>query len=111
MTLSLSAVTLNSADPARTASFWAAALGGTAVDGGNGYVHVRGADVLLIVQPAQGRRAPEGSDVHLDLRADRPADEVRRLIDLGASHLADRSDSHGSWTVLLDPDGREFCVA
>lgn len=111
MTLTLSAITLNSTDPARTATFWSAALGGTTADGGNGYVHVRAPGVLLIVQRAPGRSAPAETDVHLDLRAEDRAEEVRRLIGLGAVHVADRSDSHGSWTVLRDPDGRELCVA
>jgi predicted enzyme related to lactoylglutathione lyase len=51
--------------------------------------------------------------VHLDLR---PADgtreeEVARLVDLGATQLADfrRPDGRG-WITLADPEGNEFCV-
>lgn len=111
MGLTLSAVTLNSTDPWRTARFWAALLGGGCADGGNGFVHVRGGALLLIVQPAPDRTAHEDTDVHLDLRADDPAAEVARAVALGATVVAARADSHGTWTVLRDPDGRELCIA
>ena len=45
--------------------------------------------------------------VHVDLETgDRPA-EVQRLTKLGASVL----DSYDGWTVMLDPEGNEFCVS
>ncbi|RMI09565.1 VOC family protein [Cellulomonas triticagri] len=112
MTVRLSAVTLNSTDPPRTAAFWAAALGAQVADGGNGFLHVRGAAALLIVQPAPHRDPARHAetDVHLDLDADDPAATVARLVALGAVVEAERSDSHGSWTVLRDPDGRALCV-
>ena len=110
MALTLSAITLNSADPRRTAAFWTDALGGSWRDGGNGYLHVLGGQVLLIVQPAADR-VTGPTDVHLDLKADDPGHQVAWLVAVGAELVAERSDSHGSWTVLRDPDGREFCVA
>src|SRR5665647_309405 len=103
MALTLSAITLNSADPRRTAAFWAEALGGSWRDGGNGYLHVLGGQVLLIVQPAADR-VTGPTDVHLDLKADDPGHEVARLVAVGAEIVAERADSHGSWTVLRDPD-------
>lgn len=110
MSLTLSAVTLNSADPSRTAAFWSAALGGQVSDGGNGFLHVRGAGLSLIVQPAPDRRVDLPTDVHLDLHADDAEASVRELIGMGAEVVARRADSNGAWTVLRDPDGREFCV-
>lgn len=101
---------MNSADPGRTAAFWAAALGGSAHDGGNGFVHVRSGGCLVIVQPDPDRAAAPRTDVHLDLHADDRDAEVARLRALGARLVDVRSDSHGSWAVLTDPDGREFCV-
>ena len=44
--------------------------------------------------------------VHLDLGADDREAEVQRLLALGARRVAD----HGSWTVMQDPEGNEFCV-
>jgi hypothetical protein len=51
--------------------------------------------------------------LHLDLRpTDRNREEeVARLVELGAVHVADfrRSDGSG-WITLADPEGNEFCV-
>lgn len=37
--------------------------------------------------------------------------EVARLVDLGATHVADKDEWGHSWAVLTDPEGNEFCVA
>src|SRR5437764_8163696 len=49
--------------------------------------------------------------LHLDLTADdRPA-EVQRLRSLGAQEVRHVSMANGwTWTVMMDPDGNEFCV-
>ncbi len=44
--------------------------------------------------------------VHLDLRATDVAAEVDRLVALGARVVEDR----GTYVVLADPEGNEFCV-
>jgi catechol 2,3-dioxygenase-like lactoylglutathione lyase family enzyme len=53
--------------------------------------------------------------VHLDLRPRTGTrdEEVTRLLDLGATEVADRRGIHGpgtGWVVLADPEGNEFCV-
>ena len=48
--------------------------------------------------------------VHLDLDADDREAEVRRLIELGATHIHDKDEWGISWTTLADPEGNEFCV-
>ena len=50
--------------------------------------------------------------LHLDLNpTDREqADEVRRLLDLGARHADVGQAGDEPWTVLADPEGNEFCV-
>ncbi|RKN49140.1 VOC family protein [Micromonospora endolithica] len=60
---------------------------------------------------------PEGKQVknrvHLDLQpTDRTrAEEVTRLLALGATHLADHIGPNGEgFVVLADPWGNEFCV-
>jgi Glyoxalase-like domain len=45
--------------------------------------------------------------VHLDLRCDRVAGELERLIGLGASIVAEYDDH----VVLRDPEGNEFCLS
>ena len=38
-------------------------------------------------------------------------EEVDRVLELGASLVADRRNADGSgWVVLADPEGNEFCV-
>jgi hypothetical protein len=60
-------------------------------------------------------RVPESKIVknrlHLDINpTDRDqADEVRRLLALGARH-AEVGQGDASWVVLIDPEGNEFCV-
>jgi len=44
--------------------------------------------------------------VHLDIETDDIEAEVRRLEALGAR----RAEDHGTWWVLRDPCGNEFCV-
>lgn len=44
--------------------------------------------------------------VHFDLAARDRAAEVERLAALGAALEAE----HDGWTVMLDPEGNEFCV-
>jgi hypothetical protein len=68
------------------------------------------------VPPTVGfARVPEGRTVknrlHIDVNpTDRDqADEVRRLLDLGARR-ADVGQGDESWVVLADPEGNEFCV-
>jgi Glyoxalase-like domain len=51
--------------------------------------------------------------VHLDLSpTDRTRDEeLGRLLDLGATEVADRRNPDGTgWVVLADPEGNEFCI-
>jgi Glyoxalase-like domain len=45
--------------------------------------------------------------VHLDLRSEDRRVEVQRLVELGATVHAD----YEGHTVMLDPEGNEFCVA
>ncbi|MGY1682617.1 VOC family protein [Geodermatophilus sp. SYSU D01176] len=63
------------------------------------------------------QRVPEPKSaknrLHLDLHVDSTAaleDEVRRLVGLGASRQAEHEEHGTRWTVLIDPEGNEFCV-
>ncbi|GAA3001197.1 VOC family protein [Streptomyces fulvorobeus] len=62
------------------------------------------------------QRVPEPKTVknrlHLDLHAGpgRRDAEVARLVGLGASVRRSVEEQGGSWVVLTDPEGNEFCV-
>ncbi|MEV4822423.1 VOC family protein [Micromonospora sp. NPDC049274] len=69
-----------------------------------------GPEVLFIAVP-EGKAVK--NRLHLDLEpADRSrADEVERLLGIGATLVADQvSPTGGGWVVLADPEGNEFCV-
>lgn len=108
--LRVDCVTVNSRDPWALAGFWAALVGGTPRDAGNRFVLVdpgEGRTRLLFQQADEAAAAPGW--IHLDCRtADREATiaEVERL---GGRLVDRRSDSHGDWVVLADPDGNPFC--
>ncbi|WP_261958421.1 VOC family protein [Streptomyces nigrescens] len=112
----MTTVVVEASDPRRLARFWAQALeweptaGGSIAEGSiadGTSVRPRGAgDVgLLFVRSLRPKTAK--NRVHLDLAGD--ADEVRRLLALGATRL-DIGQGAVPWEVLADPEGNEFCV-
>jgi len=126
-------VTFDCAEAAALATFWAAVLGypppdiegthevlralGHAEDGlGNWYriEDASGAGPRLAFQ-----RVPEAkvvkNRVHLDVwsheRGPQALDaEVERLVGLGATRVQSVTDEAGTFVILLDPEGNEFCV-
>ena len=64
--------------------------------------------VLGMSEDPRDRNEP----LHLDLRPPgRRDEEVARVLELGATQVADRRNPDGSgWVVLADPEGNEFCV-
>jgi predicted enzyme related to lactoylglutathione lyase len=113
--LRVTEVVIDCADHRQVVDFWAAALGYERREVNEQYV--------ALVPPARepGRppllfqRVPEPkiakNRVHLDFRTPVMADEVARLVRLGATVLAERSLADFAWTVLADPEGNEFCVS
>ena len=112
-------VTIDCADVARVADFWAEVLG---------YVEDPD-DPNLPDEPAWLLMPPDGNGtvllflpvpeaktvknrLHLDLRPDGPRDvEVERVLALGATMVDDRRTPDGAgWAVLADPEGNEFCI-
>ncbi|MFF2410254.1 VOC family protein [Streptomyces sp. NPDC058092] len=62
------------------------------------------------------QRVPEAKNLknrlHLDVHAGpgRREEEVTRLEGMGATVLRRVEEPGGTWTVLVDPEGNEFCV-
>jgi hypothetical protein len=116
MVLRMSEIVVDCADHETVVSFWLAAMEGyRRRDVNEQYV------AIVPVEPEIGRPAilfqkvPEPKTVknrvHLDLRGESMEDEVRRLLQLGAVVIAERSLGDAlRWTVLADPEGNEFCV-
>jgi hypothetical protein len=57
-------------------------------------------------------RVPESKTVknrvHLDVIAADTEVEIARLVELGATRIADRDEYGYAWTLLADPEGNEF---
>jgi len=113
VTLSLDTITFDCADPKALAAFWAAALGMVVEDEDD--------DGAFVVDPAgksRGlffQRVPEPKVVkdriHLDVRpSGSMAAEVARLKELGATEDGLVEVENSFWTIMLDPEGNEFCV-
>ncbi len=103
-------------DVARIAAFWREALG---YDEPNPVTP--DAPFHALVSPGGGlhhltlQRVPEAKSgknrVHLDLFVDDLGSEMARLLDLGATVVAEHDDDGGYQTAILaDPEGNEFCV-
>jgi hypothetical protein len=106
-------VTFDCAEPRALAGFWSAATGYRPVVERDDFVRLRAPDErgvrhLLFV------RVPEPKAVknrmHLDLAHRAPEEEIARLVGLGATRGESHSGNDTSWTVLLDPEGNEFCL-
>jgi predicted enzyme related to lactoylglutathione lyase len=48
--------------------------------------------------------------MHVDLAAKSPEDEIARIVALGGQRVEYREGHGSSWTVMLDPEGNEFCL-
>ncbi len=108
-------ITLDCVDLERIGQFWSAALGFDDVEVDGDYMLVRGSGALSGVRGITLQRVPETKTVknrmHLDVVVDDVDPEVARLVDLGASIVADAVDGDPYETVVMgDPEGNEFCV-
>ena len=115
-------IVIDAFNPADLAAFWAAALDGYAIrpyddaemarlasigrtPASDPAVAVDGPGPTLFLQEASVPKVGRNR-VHLDLVAGPRAEEVNRLCDLGATVR----DEYETYSVLLDPEGNEFCV-
>ncbi|PPK94132.1 glyoxalase/bleomycin resistance protein/dioxygenase superfamily protein [Kineococcus xinjiangensis] len=104
-------VVVDCADPRALAVFWAGVLGGepTGRDGAWWYVDPPGWTRLAF------QRVPEPKAVknrlHVDVRVDDIAAAAERAEALGARRTGGvHTDAAGSFQVLLDPEGNEWCL-
>ena len=106
-------ISIDCADPKRLSAFWSAVTGYQSV--------VEGDDFCALAAPdKRGVRSlffwkvPEAKVVknrlHLDLATKDPESEIEKLIGLGAQRIEAREGNGARWTVMLDPEGNEFCI-
>lgn len=113
MTAFIKYVTFDCADPRRLSSFWSEVTGYPSVTAEDDFAALAAPDERG-VRGILFWRVPEPkvtkSRMHVDLASKLPEDEIERLIGLGAQKVEFRAGNGTSWTVMLDPEGNEFCV-
>ena len=113
MGLSIVAVTINCRIPGRSPSGGPKRSTRVEITQDLGeYVFVHAGRVELGFQGVAAA-ARERIRLHLDLEADDPEAEVRRLVDRGAVVVEQHelAPLGMAWTVLRDPEGNDFCVS
>lgn len=106
-------VTFDSADPRTHAAFWSAVTGYEPLVEEDDFVTLqapdkRGVRRILFFRVPEPKTAK--NRMHVDLASKDPGSEVARLVELGATRVEYREGHGTSWTVMLDPEGNEFCV-
>ncbi len=107
----LQQIVVDSQDPARLVRFWAALLGGEPVDRALGWSHVEPPESpRMSFQPVPERKALKNR-LHLDVHVDDVEAAAVRCVELGATRVGGLVvDESGSFQVVLDPEGNEFCL-
>jgi catechol 2,3-dioxygenase-like lactoylglutathione lyase family enzyme len=106
-------LTVDCAEPRRVAEFWCGVLGYEISDEDEGDVEIR--DPAGRGWPLLFQVVPESKTVknrlHLDLWSPSTMrEEVERVSALGATTFRLVEEGGSFWTVMLDPEGNEFCV-
>ena len=114
MSSQLAVIAIDATRPRVVADFWCAVL--------NWHIVEEDSDIISIAPQDRSWPSidviavPEGKTVknrlHFDLRADgvSTAEELERLLALGARRTDVGQGPDVSWVVLSDPEGNEFCL-
>ena len=105
-------ITVDCEDPHRLGGFWSALLGVAVVEIGEDYTELAklsedGPNLLFlqVPEPKAGKNR-----LHLDLIVPDVKSAVDAAIDVGARRAEGDLAGPFPWTVLLDPEGNEFCL-
>ena len=105
-------ITVDCEDPHRLGGFWSALLGVAVVEVGEDYAELAklsedGPNLLFIQVPESKDRK---NRLHLDLVVTDVKSAVDSALDLGAHRAAGELGGPFPWTVMVDPEGNEFCL-
>lgn len=106
-------LSIDAADAASLARFWADALGREVTAGADARYAVVDIDPAATSVPRLlFHQVPEGKTLknrlHLDLITTDFETEIARLTALGATRVQDVEHNGARWTTLSDPEGNEF---
>ena len=110
----LAVIVIDAVRPHRIADFWCSVLGWQIIDQDAGLITIAAADrscPMIDVAPVPESKIIKNR-LHFDLRADgvSTAEELKRLLQLGARRVDVGQPTDASWVVLADPEGNEFCL-
>ncbi|MGE4115286.1 MAG: VOC family protein [Candidatus Nanopelagicales bacterium] len=111
MSLAWEQVVIDAHDSVSLGSWWAKALRWVVVNDDPDEFEIQPEpDRMPGLLFGRGAPAKAGKNrLHIDLRPDDQAEEVARLLALGARRV-DVGQGDVPWVVLADPEGNEFCV-
>lgn len=116
MAAKLTEIVVDASDPGRLARFWGDVLGWPVTDEDRGFSWISAtgdhtAHPMIVFAPV-----PEGKSVknrlHLDVNPAgvEQAEELERLLALGATRADVGQSDDVPWVVLADLEGNEFCL-
>ncbi len=119
--IKLEAITLDCVNAVAVAEFWSAVLDRpvdagppapspyfTRILGDDGSASGRPGPMMMFIQVPEGKAVK--NRVHMDFSAEDVEAAVATLIELGATHIHDKTEYGMTWSTLADPEGNEFCV-
>jgi predicted enzyme related to lactoylglutathione lyase len=116
MAARLTEIAIDAGDPARLARFWGQVLGWPVIDDDRGYSWISAsgdytARPMIVFAPVPEAKSVKNR-VHLDVSpsGSDQADELERLLALGATRVDVGQSDDVPWIVLADPEGNEFCL-
>jgi Glyoxalase-like domain len=106
-------VTFDCSDPRRLSTFWSQATGYVPLTVRDDFAALaapdeRGVRGILFWKVPEPKSTK--SRMHIDLASTNPEQEIGLLVRLGAREVEYREGNGTSWTVMLDPEGNEFCI-
>ena len=111
MVLRIGSTVINVADIEVMTRFWSEALhlSPTSLQPGDTFRKLYGSQASISLQLAESPVSAR-DQMHLDLYSAQQADDVDRLVGLGATWVRHEQDPDDDFVVLRDPEGNEFCV-
>jgi hypothetical protein len=104
---------IDASNAQKLSEFWCAALGWQPTGRYDEVIEIGAADgslpTLVFVSNDEPKRVKNRVHIDVNPRGCDQAEEVQRLIGLGARHV-DIGQGRQTWVVLADPEGNEFCV-
>ncbi|GGF34389.1 VOC family protein [Subtercola lobariae] len=111
MTLKFEEIVVDCRDFRTLGQWWAAALGWSVLYENEGELEIQNPDgshpTLLFLNVPESKTIK--NRLHFDFVPDNQADEVARLLAMGAQR-GDIGQGEQPWVVMTDPEGNEFCV-